>query len=196
MCSSSERFHNRVKTWTRHVDLFSKEYIVIPVCDRWVSSPHLRCVIETHPLSPFRAHWYVMLICHPGKFDADKAAPLKPAGKRRKKKKLLTLRKRKKGRFLDSSESQETDEKDSDDNMETETVKSDPLYMGAYNSDEDGEGEGEREREREGEEGEKKEPLVEGSGCPGSSLITALLNTEQFQESQVMLTLPCPNVPF
>lgn len=33
-CSLSERIHNRVKTWTRHVDLFAKEYLVIPVNEK------------------------------------------------------------------------------------------------------------------------------------------------------------------
>ena len=34
-CSINEKIHSRVKTWTRRVDLFSKDYIIVPVCDRW-----------------------------------------------------------------------------------------------------------------------------------------------------------------
>ncbi len=32
--SAVEKLHARVKTWTRHVDLFAKDYIILPVCDR------------------------------------------------------------------------------------------------------------------------------------------------------------------
>ena len=33
-CSTPEKIHTRVKTWTRRVDLFLKDYIILPVCDR------------------------------------------------------------------------------------------------------------------------------------------------------------------
>lgn len=29
--SLKERRHDRVKTWTRHVDLFSKDFIIVPI---------------------------------------------------------------------------------------------------------------------------------------------------------------------
>ncbi|XP_016362969.1 sentrin-specific protease 7-like isoform X2 [Sinocyclocheilus anshuiensis] len=40
------RRHQRVRTWTRHVDIFSKDYLFIPV---------------NH-----EAHWYLVVICFPG----------------------------------------------------------------------------------------------------------------------------------
>ncbi|XP_036398327.1 sentrin-specific protease 6 isoform X2 [Megalops cyprinoides] len=38
--------HNRVKTWTRHVDLFHKDFIFVPINES--------------------AHWYLAVICFPG----------------------------------------------------------------------------------------------------------------------------------
>ena len=35
-CNTPEKIHSRVKTWTRRVDLFLKDYIILPVCERWV----------------------------------------------------------------------------------------------------------------------------------------------------------------
>lgn len=40
------RKHNRVKTWTRHVDLFQKDFIFVPINEA--------------------AHWYLAVICFPG----------------------------------------------------------------------------------------------------------------------------------
>ncbi|KAL5474078.1 hypothetical protein EMCRGX_G028652 [Ephydatia muelleri] len=45
--------HDGVKSWTRHVDIFSKEYIVMPVC--------------------LRSHWFVAIVCFPEKFESDNA---------------------------------------------------------------------------------------------------------------------------
>ncbi|XP_058255107.1 sentrin-specific protease 6 [Hemibagrus wyckioides] len=44
--SIQERRHNRVKTWTRHLDLFKKDFIFVPI-------------------NQF-AHWYLAVICFPG----------------------------------------------------------------------------------------------------------------------------------
>ncbi|KAF8778284.1 uncharacterized protein LOC129976630 isoform X2 [Argiope bruennichi] len=41
------RRHNQVKTWTRHVDIFSKDFIIIPVNQN--------------------VHWFLAIICYPGK---------------------------------------------------------------------------------------------------------------------------------
>ncbi|XP_061610274.1 sentrin-specific protease 6 isoform X3 [Phyllopteryx taeniolatus] len=41
-----KRKHNRVKTWTRHVDLFDKDFIFVPINES--------------------AHWYLAVICLPG----------------------------------------------------------------------------------------------------------------------------------
>jgi hypothetical protein len=41
-----QRRHQRVKTWTRHVDLFSKDFIMVPINES--------------------AHWYLAVICFPG----------------------------------------------------------------------------------------------------------------------------------
>ncbi|KAM6945322.1 sentrin-specific protease 7b [Aplochiton taeniatus] len=43
--SARERRHQRVKTWTRHVDIFTKDYLFVPV---------------NH-----EAHWYLVVICFP-----------------------------------------------------------------------------------------------------------------------------------
>lgn len=39
-----KRKHNRVKTWTRHVDLFQKDFIFVPINESWVYF----CVEDTH----------------------------------------------------------------------------------------------------------------------------------------------------
>ncbi|KAG8196365.1 hypothetical protein JTE90_009583 [Oedothorax gibbosus] len=41
------RRHNQVKTWTRHVDIFSKDYIIIPVNQN--------------------VHWFLAVICYPSR---------------------------------------------------------------------------------------------------------------------------------
>ncbi|XP_026185353.1 sentrin-specific protease 6 isoform X2 [Mastacembelus armatus] len=41
-----KRKHNRVKTWSRHVDLFQKDFIFVPINES--------------------AHWYLAVICFPG----------------------------------------------------------------------------------------------------------------------------------
>ncbi|XP_064617471.1 sentrin-specific protease 6-like [Liolophura sinensis] len=41
-----ERRHDRVKTWTRHVDLFSKDFIIVPINEH--------------------SHWFLAIICFPG----------------------------------------------------------------------------------------------------------------------------------
>ncbi|XP_030642285.1 sentrin-specific protease 7 isoform X2 [Chanos chanos] len=48
-CSSTpaqHRRHQRVRTWTRHVDIFSKDFLFVPVNQE--------------------AHWYLVVICFPG----------------------------------------------------------------------------------------------------------------------------------
>ncbi|XP_056615450.1 sentrin-specific protease 7b [Triplophysa dalaica] len=44
--TAQHRRHHRVRTWTRHVDIFSKDYLFIPVNQE--------------------AHWYLVVICFPG----------------------------------------------------------------------------------------------------------------------------------
>lgn len=44
--TAPHRRHQRVRTWTRHVDIFSKDYLFIPVNQE--------------------AHWYLVVICFPG----------------------------------------------------------------------------------------------------------------------------------
>lgn len=41
----AERRHNRVKTWTRHVDIFEKDFIIVPINEN--------------------SHWYLAIICYP-----------------------------------------------------------------------------------------------------------------------------------
>ncbi|KAK2819534.1 hypothetical protein Q7C36_021180 [Tachysurus vachellii] len=45
-CTAQYRRHGRVRTWTRNVDIFSKDYLFIPVNQE--------------------AHWYLVVICFPG----------------------------------------------------------------------------------------------------------------------------------
>ncbi|KAK2147943.1 hypothetical protein LSH36_527g01011 [Paralvinella palmiformis] len=44
--SAMEKRHSRVKTWTRHVDLFEKDFVIVPINES--------------------AHWYLAVICFPG----------------------------------------------------------------------------------------------------------------------------------
>ncbi|XP_041128316.1 sentrin-specific protease 7-like isoform X2 [Polyodon spathula] len=44
--SAPHRRHQRVKTWTRHIDIFDKDFIFVPVNQE--------------------AHWYLVVICFPG----------------------------------------------------------------------------------------------------------------------------------
>lgn len=44
--STAEQMHNQVKKWTRNVNIFEKDFIVIPVNEH--------------------CHWYLVVICHPG----------------------------------------------------------------------------------------------------------------------------------
>ncbi|XP_077409027.1 sentrin-specific protease 6 [Vanacampus margaritifer] len=58
-----KRKHNRVKTWTRHVDLFEKDFVFVPINES--------------------AHWYLAVICFPGIEPAleelpDHCRPLSP----------------------------------------------------------------------------------------------------------------------
>ncbi|XP_057679341.1 sentrin-specific protease 6 [Corythoichthys intestinalis] len=54
-----KRKHNRVKTWTRHVDLFEKDFVFVPINES--------------------AHWYLAVICFPG---ADPPSEELPEGPR------------------------------------------------------------------------------------------------------------------
>uniref|UniRef100_A0A673W2V4 Si:dkey-100n23.3 n=1 Tax=Salmo trutta TaxID=8032 RepID=A0A673W2V4_SALTR len=47
--SAQQRRHQRVKTWTRHVDIFKKDFLFVPVNQE--------------------AHWYLVVICFPGLED-------------------------------------------------------------------------------------------------------------------------------
>ncbi|XP_042282801.1 sentrin-specific protease 7 isoform X2 [Thunnus maccoyii] len=52
--SQRQRRHQRVKTWTRHVDIFKKDFLFVPVNQE--------------------AHWYLVVICFPG-LDEPKVEP-------------------------------------------------------------------------------------------------------------------------
>ncbi|KAJ8410555.1 hypothetical protein AAFF_G00194590 [Aldrovandia affinis] len=45
------RRHHRVKTWTRHIDIFSKDYVFVPVNQD--------------------SHWYLVVICFPGLLEPE-----------------------------------------------------------------------------------------------------------------------------
>ncbi|KAK6325504.1 hypothetical protein J4Q44_G00048460 [Coregonus suidteri] len=55
-----DRRHQRVRTWTRHVDIFNKDYLFVPV---------------NH-----QAHWYLVVICFPGLEQAQHEEWSGPAG--------------------------------------------------------------------------------------------------------------------
>ena len=75
-----QRRHQRVKTWTRHVDIFNKDFVFVPVNQEWVK--FIRAVLSRGffvsryiwRVSVSRAHWYLVVICFPGldepKFEA------------------------------------------------------------------------------------------------------------------------------
>ncbi|KAF4093392.1 hypothetical protein AMELA_G00001520 [Ameiurus melas] len=50
-CTAQYRRHARVRTWTRNVDIFSKDYLFIPVNQK--------------------AHWYLVVICFPGLLEPE-----------------------------------------------------------------------------------------------------------------------------
>ena len=43
--SSAERRHNRVKNWTRNVNIFEKDFLIVPIIKN--------------------AHWYLAIVCYP-----------------------------------------------------------------------------------------------------------------------------------
>ena len=48
--SRGERAYERVQSWTKKIDLFSKKLVIVPICED--------------------NHWYVLLICNPGCVDS------------------------------------------------------------------------------------------------------------------------------
>lgn len=61
----------RVRKWTRKVNLFEKDYIFIPVNFRWGNSsgPLLVCrIMFSYKLTCHdgRSHWSLIVVCHPG----------------------------------------------------------------------------------------------------------------------------------
>ncbi|XP_016330928.1 sentrin-specific protease 6 isoform X6 [Sinocyclocheilus anshuiensis] len=60
--SIQERRHSRVKTWTRSVDLFEKEFIFVPINQM--------------------AHWYLAVICFPAKISQTSGLDLQLNGRR------------------------------------------------------------------------------------------------------------------
>ncbi|KAG1654086.1 Sentrin-specific protease 6 [Nymphon striatum] len=47
-----QKRHSRVKTWTRHTDIFSKDFIIIPINEK--------------------SHWFLAIICFPGHVESSK----------------------------------------------------------------------------------------------------------------------------
>ncbi|KAL1258220.1 hypothetical protein QQF64_011464 [Cirrhinus molitorella] len=60
--SIQERRHSRVKTWTRSVNLFEKDFIFVPINEM--------------------AHWYLAVICFPGKISQTSGLDLSLNGRR------------------------------------------------------------------------------------------------------------------
>lgn len=44
--SAAQKRHARVKTWTKHVNLFEKDFVIVPINEN--------------------AHWFLAIICFPG----------------------------------------------------------------------------------------------------------------------------------
>ena len=65
---SPELLHSRVKNWTKNVDLFTKELVILPVCQRSVYICDLLMVDINDTM--YSSHWYVAVICHAGLFEA------------------------------------------------------------------------------------------------------------------------------
>lgn len=70
-----QRRHQRVKTWTRHVDIFKKDFLFVPVNHEWVQqikpifflfTPWTPCASDIPPPCPLSAHWYLAIVCFPG----------------------------------------------------------------------------------------------------------------------------------
>ncbi|XP_036397285.1 sentrin-specific protease 7-like isoform X2 [Megalops cyprinoides] len=57
--SAQHRRHQRVRTWTRHVDIFNKDYLFVPVNQE--------------------AHWYLVVICFPGLMEPQCETWSRPA---------------------------------------------------------------------------------------------------------------------
>ncbi|XP_010768324.1 sentrin-specific protease 6-like, partial [Notothenia coriiceps] len=55
-----DRRHQRVKTWTRHVDIFSKDFLFVPVNQE--------------------AHWFLVVVCFPGLEEPQHQEFTCPAG--------------------------------------------------------------------------------------------------------------------
>lgn len=49
--SSSQNMHSRVKRWTKHVNIFNKDIVIVPICQQ--------------------SHWYLIIIVKPGQIDAE-----------------------------------------------------------------------------------------------------------------------------
>lgn len=57
---AKETRHARVKNWTRHVDIFDKDFVIFPINQS--------------------SHWFLVVVCFPGKVDPN----YKPAIKEKK----------------------------------------------------------------------------------------------------------------
>ena len=49
--SPSQKMHSRVKRWTKNLNLFKKELVIVPICER--------------------SHWYLIIIIKPGEIAID-----------------------------------------------------------------------------------------------------------------------------
>ena len=51
--TAAQKKHSRVKTWTKNVNIFDKQFVIIPICEH--------------------SHWYLVIIINPGQivFDAE-----------------------------------------------------------------------------------------------------------------------------
>jgi Ulp1 protease family, C-terminal catalytic domain len=60
--SRAEERYPSIQRWTANVDIFSKQYIIIPINERWVLIWWMIvCVISTSS----RNHWYLAIIYQP-----------------------------------------------------------------------------------------------------------------------------------
>ena len=71
-----------VKSWTKNVDIFAKDFLIIPINERyrsWLYNPRVDVIFKFFITEFFfvsiiaSAHWFLVIICHP-KMAADDVA--------------------------------------------------------------------------------------------------------------------------
>uniref|UniRef100_UPI001939333C uncharacterized protein LOC120334617 n=1 Tax=Styela clava TaxID=7725 RepID=UPI001939333C len=115
--SPAERRHNQVKKWTRNVDIFSKDYLFIPINEA--------------------SHWYIAVICFPG-MDASEMICLSSETTENMAPKMLKTKKEEK-KCQKIAKSEEPTNQGPDP---ASSLPSSMQYLSFYGKEEDSEGQG------------------------------------------------------